>query len=67
MKSDVVSCTGDPLSCALGLVNKTSTLVRIEHEFFTKAGEKLIHEVFGYPVFNSSGNLNPTCALRIGA
>lgn len=57
MKSDVVSCTGDPLSCALGLVNKTSTPVRIEHEFFTKAGEKLIHEVFGYPVFNSSGNL----------
>lgn len=57
MSTDSVSCTGDPLSCALGMVNKTSTPVRIEHEFFTKSGEKLVHEVFGYPVFNSSGNL----------
>lgn len=58
MNNKLSNCSGDPYSCALSMVNKTTSPVRVEHEFVTISGEKLIHEIFGYPVFDSKDNLN---------
>ncbi len=58
MSKKLVRCAGDPYNCPLSMVNATTSPIRVEHEFITKSGEKLIHEVFGYPVFNSKGILN---------
>jgi len=58
MSEKLVRCAGDPYNCPLSMVNATTSPIRVEHEFITKSGEKLIHEVFGYPVFNSKGILN---------
>ncbi|MHC1774410.1 MAG: ATP-binding protein [Lentimicrobium sp.] len=57
MNKRLANCSGDPYSCALSMVNKSTSPVRVEHEFVTNSGEKLIHEVFGYPVFNNKGEL----------
>lgn len=51
------NCIGNPGSCALSMVNSSTTPVRIEHEFVSKTGENRIHEVFAYPVFNSHGSM----------
>jgi PAS domain S-box-containing protein len=58
MSDKLVRCAGDPYTCPLSMVNASTSPIRVEHEFITKSGEKLIHEVFGYPVFNSKGSLN---------
>jgi PAS domain S-box-containing protein len=50
-------CQENPVTCAINMVNSSTTPVRIEHEFVSKTGEKYIHEVFAYPVFNNHGNL----------
>lgn len=57
MNQKLGNCSGDPYSCALSMVNKSTSPIRVEHEFVTKSGEKLICEVYGYPVFNNKGNL----------
>ncbi len=57
MNKKLDNCSGDPYSCALRMVNKSTSPIRVEHEFVTKSGEKLIHEVYGYPVFNNKGKL----------
>ncbi|NTW24713.1 MAG: response regulator [Lentimicrobium sp.] len=57
MKEKPESCFGNPYTCALSMVISSTTPVRIEHEFVIKTGEKRIHEVFGYPVFNNHGSL----------
>ncbi len=57
MANKLDSCLGDPFTCPLSLVRTTTSPVRVQHEFITKLGKKLVHEVFGYPVFNSSGSL----------
>jgi PAS domain S-box-containing protein len=51
------TCHGNPDSCALSMVNSSTVPVRIEHEFVSKTGEKRIHEVFAYPVFDNQGSL----------
>lgn len=58
MSNNLVRCAGDPYTCPLSMVNASTSPIRVEHEFITKSGEKLIHEVYGYPVFNSKGILN---------
>jgi PAS domain S-box-containing protein len=58
MSDKLDSCAGDPYTCPLSIVNASTSPIRVEHEFITKSGEKLIHEVFGYPVFSSKGILN---------
>jgi len=51
------SCIGSVFGCGLAMVVQTNVPVRIEHEYVYKNGEKRIHEVFGYPVFNKYGKL----------
>jgi PAS domain S-box-containing protein len=58
MSNKLVRCAGDPYTCPLSMVNASTSPIRVEHEFITKSGEKLIHEVFGYPVFSIKGGLN---------
>jgi len=50
-------CFENPYTCALSMVISSTIPVRIEHEFVIKSGEKRIHEVFAYPVFNNHGSL----------
>lgn len=57
MKDRPVSCSGNAYNCAMNLVINSTTPARIEHEFITKSGEKRIHEIFGYPVFNKDDKL----------
>ncbi len=51
-------CSGDEHPCPIKEVVENRSVVRTEHIHYDEEGEKTYFEVYGYPIFNSRGNVS---------
>lgn len=55
MRHKPAFCAGDVSNCIHAAVRSTGSPVRVEHTYEKLNGEKVIHEVFGYPLPDDKG------------
>ncbi|KAF0203582.1 MAG: hypothetical protein FD170_1009 [Bacteroidetes bacterium] len=58
MNQKPLVCDGDISHCILNIVLTEKSPVKIEQEYFSKDGNKSYFEVYGYPVFSETGEID---------
>lgn len=58
MNQQPLVCDGDISHCILNMVLAEKSPVKVEQEYFSKDGNKSYYEVYGYPVFSETGEID---------